>query len=62
MTHIGEETGEEIFHSEKTYQINRNNLAHKDLAGKQFGFEPGAKKQDYDFFHPLVFADVPLIY
>lgn len=59
---INEDTQKEIFHSEQLYQVNAYSLTYKDMPGKQFAFKPGVQKQNYDFLHPLVFADVPLIY
>jgi signal transduction histidine kinase len=32
------------------------------MPGKQFAFKPGVQKQNYDFLHPLVFADASLVY
>ena len=57
-----EDNGNEIFHSEKVYQVNAYSMTYKDVPTKQFGFKPGVEKHDYDFDHPLVFADSPLVY
>lgn len=59
---INEDEGKEVFHSEKFYQVDAYTMVYKNMTGKQFGFKPGVQKQDYDFFHPLVFADAPLVY
>lgn len=55
-------TGEEIFHSDETYTINVYDFKYKDEPQKQFWFGPGVKQQDYQFYHPLVFANTPLVY
>lgn len=57
-----DDNGQEIFHSEKEYQVNAYSMAYQDIPTKQFGFKPGVEKHDYQFYHPLVFADAPLIY
>ncbi len=57
-----EDAGKEVFHSDQSYQVDVYSMVYKDMPGKQFGFKPGVQKQNYDFFHPLVFADAPLIY
>lgn len=59
---VRDDTGKEIFHSEKKYQVNPYARTYKDMPDKQFGFKPGVQKHNYDFYHPLVFADVPLVY
>lgn len=57
-----EDSGNEIFHSEKEYHVNAYSMTYKNAPTKQFGFKPGVEKHDYDFNHPLVFADSPLVY
>lgn len=52
----------EIFHSAQTFHVDAYSLAYKDMPQKQFAFKPGVKKQNYDFIHPLVFVDSPLVY
>jgi hypothetical protein len=37
-------------------------MTYKDMPTKQFEFKPGVEKHDYQFYHPLVFADTPLVY
>lgn len=59
---INQDTQQEIFHSEKLYQVNAYDLTYKDMPQKQFAFKPGVQKQNYDFVHPMVFADAPLVY
>jgi signal transduction histidine kinase len=59
---INEDTGKEVFHSERSYHVNAYSLAYKDMPEKQFWFKPGVQKQNYDFLHPLIFADAPLVY
>ena len=55
-------TEQEIFHSEENYNINVYDFTYKDSPEKQFWFKPGVKQQDYQFYHPLVFANTPLTY
>lgn len=57
-----EDAEKEVFHSERFYQVNAYSLTYKDMPEKQFAFKPGVQKQNYDFVHPLVFADAPLVY
>lgn len=57
-----QDAGKEVFHSEHLYQVNAYSLAYKDMPQKQFAFKPGVHKQNYDFFHPMIFADAPLVY
>ena len=59
---INEDEAKEVFHSERFYQINAYSQTYKDMPEKQFAFKPGVQKQSYAFFHPLVFADAPLVY
>ncbi|MDE1844815.1 MAG: DUF3068 domain-containing protein [Thaumarchaeota archaeon] len=59
---INEDTGKEVFHSEQLYHVNAYSLTYKDMPEKQFWFKPGVQKQNYNFLHPLIFADAPLVY
>jgi signal transduction histidine kinase len=59
---INEDTEKEVFHSEQLYQVNAYGLTYKDMPEKQFWFKPGVQKQNYNFLHPLIFADTPLVY
>ncbi|MDE1811886.1 MAG: DUF3068 domain-containing protein [Thaumarchaeota archaeon] len=59
---INQDTDKEVFHSEQSYHVNAYSLTYKDMPGKQFWFKPGVQKQNYDFLHPLIFADAPLVY
>lgn len=59
---INEDAEKEVFHSERLYQVNAYSLTYKDMPEKQFWFKPGVQKQNYNFLHPLIFADAPLIY
>ncbi len=59
---INQDTDKEVFHSEQSYHVNAYGLTYKDMPQKQFWFKPGVQKQNYDFLHPLIFADAPLIY
>ena len=56
------DTGEIIFDMNEVYYVNRVTLMHTDNEGKQFGFLPNVKQQDYDFRHPLIFEDTKLVY
>ncbi len=55
-------TEQEIFHSDENYKINVYDFTYKNSPEKQFWFKPGVKQQDYQFYHPLVFANTPLTY
>ena len=35
---------------------------HTDKESQMFIFLPGVQKQDYEFFHPLIFSDATLIF
>ena len=59
---VNEDETKEVFHSEQSYQVDAYGMTYKNMPGKQFAFKPGVQKQNYDFFHPLVFADAPLVY
>ena len=59
---VNEDETKEVFHSEQFYQVDAYSMVYKDMPGKQFGFKPGVQKQNYNFFHPLVFANAPLVY
>ncbi|MGI0060539.1 MAG: porin PorA family protein, partial [Nitrosotalea sp.] len=59
---INEDTEKEVFHSEQSYHVNAYSLTYKDMPEKQFWFKSGVQKQNYDFLHPLIFADAPLVY
>lgn len=52
----------EIFHLDEKYEINVYDFTYRDNPEKQFWFKPGVQKQDYQFYHPLVFANTPLVY
>jgi hypothetical protein len=59
---INQDTGKEIFHSEQIFHVDAYSLTYKNMPQKQFAFKLGVKKQNYDFIHPMVFVDVPLVY
>lgn len=59
---VNEDETKEVFHSEQSYQVDAYSMTYKNMPDKQFAFKPGVQKQNYDFFHPLVFAVAPLIY
>ncbi len=52
----------EIFHLDEKYEINVYDYTYKEDPNKRFWFKPGVQKQDYQFYHPLVFANTPLVY
>jgi len=56
------DTKEIIFQVENTYKIDAVTQMHIDKKGKRFGFLPGVEKRDYEFFHPAVFYDDPMMY
>lgn len=56
------DNGQVIFHSEKEYQVNAYSMTYQDMPTKQFGFKSGVKKHNYQFYHPLVLGDAPLVY
>ncbi|MBI5378067.1 MAG: DUF3068 domain-containing protein [Thaumarchaeota archaeon] len=62
VTGMKVDTGEIVFQDNQTYDVNRVTLMHSDKPNKQFGFLPGVKKQNYDFFHPLIFDDAVLVF
>ena len=55
-------TNEVMFHMENTYKVDAVTQMHIDKEGKRFGFLPGVEKKDYDFFHPAVFYDDPMVF
>lgn len=55
-------TDEEIFHSDEKYEISVYDVTYKNNPQDQFWFKRGVEKHDYQFYHPLVFANTPLIY
>ncbi len=59
---VNEDETKEVFHSEQSYQVDAYSMTYKNMPGKQFAFKPGVQKQNYDFLHPLVFADASLVY
>lgn len=55
-------TNEIMFQMENTYKVDAITQMHIDKEGKRFGFLPGVEKKDYDFFHPAVFYDDPMMF
>ena len=55
-------TNEVMFHVENIYTVDTVTQTHIDKEGKKFGFLPGVEKKDYDFFHPAVFYDDPMVF
>jgi len=56
------DTKEIMFQVKNIYKVDATTQMHIDKEGKRFGFLPGVKKIDYDFFHPAVFYDDPMIF
>jgi len=56
------DTNEIMFQIENTYQVDATTQMHIDKEGKRFGFLPGVEKKDYEFFHPAVFYDDPMVF
>lgn len=56
------ETDEVLFYLENTYNVDSKTRLHLDKEGKLFAFPPGVEKKDYDFFHPAVFFDDPMVF
>ncbi|MBS3923624.1 MAG: DUF3068 domain-containing protein [Nitrosarchaeum sp.] len=56
------ETNEMLFKVENTYKVDSLTRKHLDRDGKFFAFPPGVEKKDYDFFHPAVFFDDPMVF
>ncbi len=59
---VDEFAEKEIFHLDEKYEINVYDFTYRDNPEKQFWFKPGVQKHDYQFYHPLVFANTPLAY
>lgn len=55
-------TDEVLFYLENTYNVDSKTRLHLDKEGKLFAFLPGVEKKDYDFFHPAVFFDDPMMF
>ena len=55
-------TGETMFHVEDIYKVDAKTLMHVDKPNKRWGFLPSVEKKDYEFFHPAVFYDDPMIF
>lgn len=56
------ETNEMLFKVENTYKVDALTRKHLDMNDKYFAFPPGVEKKDYDFFHPAVFFDDPMVF
>ena len=56
------DTNEIMFQMENTYKVDATTQMHIDKEGKRFGFLPGVEKKDYEFFHPAVFYDDPMVF
>lgn len=55
-------TNEIMFQVEDIYKVDAKTLMHVDKPGKRWGFLPGVEKRDYEFLHPAVFYDDPMIF
>lgn len=56
------DTNEIMFQVENIYKVDAITQMHTDREGKRFGFLPGVEKKDYEFFHPAVFYDDPMMF
>jgi len=56
------DTYEEIFRVAKIYHVDALTQTHIDKNGKKFGFLPGVEKKNYDFLHPAIFYDEPMMF
>ena len=56
------DNNEVVFDLTQEFRVDRSTLMHVDKEEKLFGFKPNVQKQNYDFFHPLVFDNSILIY
>ena len=59
---VRSDNGQVIFHSDKVYQVNTFTRTYRNMPTEQFAFKPGVEKHDYQFYHPLVLGDAPLVY
>ncbi|MGY5146920.1 MAG: porin PorA family protein [Candidatus Nitrosopumilus sp. bin_7KS] len=55
-------TNEILFIVEHIYKVDAKTRMHLDRDGKLFSFPLGVEKKDYDFFHPAVFMNDPMVY
>lgn len=56
------DTGEVVFDLTSEFHVDQYTMMHADKDGLLFGFKEGVEKRNYNFFHPLVFDDAPLVY
>jgi len=56
------DTDEVVFDATNNYKVDKITRTHTDKESQMFIFLPGVQKQDYDFFHPLIFSDATLIF
>ena len=56
------DTDEVVFDAINNYKIDKITRTHTDKKSQMFIFLPGIQKQDYEFFHPLIFSDATLIF
>ncbi len=56
------DTDEIVFDVTNNYKVDKITRMHTDKESQMFIFLPGVQKQDYDFFHPLIFSDATLIF
>lgn len=56
------DTDEVVFDAINNYKVNKITRTHTDKESQMFIFLPGVLKQDYDFYHPLIFLDATLIF
>lgn len=56
------ETNEVLFFVENTFYVDAKTRKHLDRNGELFAFSPGVEKKDYNFFHPEVFMNDPMMF
>ncbi len=56
------DTDKIVFDAMHNYKVDKITRTHTDKESQMFIFLPGVKKQDYEFFHPLIFSDATLIF
>lgn len=56
------DANEKLFQVENIYKVDAVTRKHLDRDGSLFEFPPRVEKKDYDFFHPAVFFDDPMVY
>lgn len=50
-----------VFNSEQTFFVDRDSRKHAQT-NEYFAFPPNVKKQDYEFFHPMIFTTTTFVF